>query len=223
MKRKKPKEISEYENKPRKFYFDEEKFSPWAYGEQRRRGFKFAKNSLLIILVAAMAIQTGLLIKLSIINKSEAAYQDLQDLKRYVAQLEKQLENYSGIDKEVARIRQQAQSSKKFEERFDRGEASISLRMDHLTMSLENLQKQFAKYQNFKPVSMQKPIRANEPDQASKPSSMTTVYHTVVRGDTLYGISKRYNLGLKKLLKMNEMATNAVIMAGQKLIIKNGS
>jgi LysM repeat protein len=44
----------------------------------------------------------------------------------------------------------------------------------------------------------------------------------VAPGDTLYSISKKYDLKVEELLDMNRMKTGAVIVPGQKLIVRSG-
>jgi LysM repeat protein len=137
-----------------------------------------------------------------------------------IGQLEERLEKYEGMDAKVTRIWEQAADYEKFKSRFDRSEASMSLRMDHLTMSLEALQKQVN-------ATKEKP----EPQPTAKPSKSTPAaspdvpvqYHQVVAGDTLYNISKRYNLTVDELLKINRMDKNTIIVPGQKLVVRKGT
>ena len=90
---------------------------------------------------------------------------------------------------------EQAKSFEKFKDRFDRSEASMSLRMDHLTMSLEALQKQLNETQQ--PKAKAAPV-AEKPAAASKPKAAAVIrYHQVQPGDTLYSISKKYALKVK--------------------------
>ncbi|MCL2131549.1 MAG: peptidoglycan DD-metalloendopeptidase family protein [Lentimicrobiaceae bacterium] len=53
--------------------------------------------------------------------------------------------------------------------------------------------------------------------QENKPES---AYHTVKKGDTLYSISKRYNISIEEICKLNNIFENNVLNIGQKLKIK---
>ncbi len=44
-------------------------------------------------------------------------------------------------------------------------------------------------------------------------------YHTVKRGDSLWLIARKYNLQLKKLLRLNKLKKNSVLQLGQQLLI----
>jgi membrane-bound lytic murein transglycosylase D len=45
------------------------------------------------------------------------------------------------------------------------------------------------------------------------------IYHTVVTGDTLYNISRRYGLSVQELMALNGLENN-VIRKGQQLKVK---
>lgn len=45
-------------------------------------------------------------------------------------------------------------------------------------------------------------------------------YHLVIKGDTLYNISRRYNLSLAQLKRLNNMTTDENIRIGQTLRVR---
>ncbi len=48
-------------------------------------------------------------------------------------------------------------------------------------------------------------------------------YHKVVRGDTLYSISRKYGLSVEKILQLNNVNENQTIQPGQKLMVTTDS
>jgi N-acetylmuramoyl-L-alanine amidase len=48
---------------------------------------------------------------------------------------------------------------------------------------------------------------------------MTTIYHTVVRGDTLYGIAAHYHVSPKVIARRNHLPSSLVVVLGQRLAI----
>lgn len=52
-----------------------------------------------------------------------------------------------------------------------------------------------------------------------KPKSVSVKAHTVKKGETLYSISKKYNIAVQQLKKANNLSSNTISI-GQKLIIK---
>jgi LysM repeat protein/uncharacterized protein involved in exopolysaccharide biosynthesis len=55
----------------------------------------------------------------------------------------------------------------------------------------------------------------------STPSGITSKYHTVKRGETLYSIAKRYGINISKLREINNL-NNRALSPGQKIIIEQG-
>jgi LysM repeat protein len=70
---------------------------------------------------------------------------------------------------------------------------------------------------------MEKQIAANKSRfddiQVASQSTSATRVHVVKKGDTLYSLSRKYDVNLGKLLRANGMGENAVIYPGQKLTI----
>jgi LysM repeat protein len=60
-----------------------------------------------------------------------------------------------------------------------------------------------------------------ESSKSSKVSEKTTNkrYHTVSAGETLYSISRRYGLPVKKIQLLNKLSDRFVIYPGQKLLV----
>ena len=145
----------------------------------------------------------------------------IADLEQRLALLEEKLDKVDGVDEKVTRIWEQAKSFETFKSRFDRSEASMSLRMDHLAMSLDALQKKTNETaQKLSAVEKKAPV----PAAAARPSAVKTATaapstHTVTAGETLYSISKRYNLTVEALRSLNKLPKGAVIHVGQKLVV----
>ena len=199
-------------------FFDEEQYSPWADKKDDKKGLRLGKIPLLFILLAGaiVALVAALLMLIFNGDSDMASNQKIAALEKRLQQNEERLIKYEAIDEKVTRIWEQAKSFEKFKDRFDRSEASMSLRMDHLTMSLEALQKQLAEAQQPKPVPIvEKPAAHGEPEAAP-----VIKYHQVAPGDTLYSISKKYGLKVEDLLNMNRMKAGSVIVSGQKLIVR---
>ena len=204
-------------------YFDEEEYSPWAEGKSQNKNIKLAKPPALLLLLslAIIALVVVLLMLLFNGDADPIAQQKLDAMESRLLALEERLDKYEAIDEKVTRIWEQAKSFEKFKDRFDRSEASTSLRMDHLTMSLETLQKQVN-------ASQKKAVAApvtTPPKASAAPSGPKAkiAYHEVKAGETLYSISKQYGMTVEELLKLNRMKSGSVIVVGQKLIVPSDS
>jgi LysM repeat protein len=204
------------EEKAEEEHFNEEQYSPWAEGKETKKGIKLGTFQVPPLLIGAAVLvlcAVLLFILLSGGGDETSDPQRMAVLEQRLSQLEERLDKYEGIDEKVTAIWEQAKSFEKFKDRFDRSEASISLRMDHLAMSLETLQKQL------------NDARIPESGGASKKpepvkSASKTKYHQVEAGDTFYSIGKKYDLSVEDLIRLNKMKPDSVLMPGQKLIIR---
>jgi murein DD-endopeptidase MepM/ murein hydrolase activator NlpD len=83
---------------------------------------------------------------------------------------------------------------------------------------------------NIKPIPQKKEsayIRKENSvvaDSVKTPQNMLPVYrpmyHVVQKGETLYKISKKYNISVEDLMKLNNLTETSMIFAGQKLKVK---
>ena len=168
--------------------------------------------------ISAVALVGIILLFLFFNLSNSTGSKRIAELEQKIEQLEMQLEKFEGVDEKVTRIWEQAKAFETFKTRFDRSEASISLRMDHFAMSLDTLKKKTDK--TISEVEKLKKTQARK----STPKKATTVKsavsgktHTVAAGDTLYSISKKYHLSVDELKSLNKLKTGAVIHVGQTL------
>ncbi len=201
--------------------FDEEQFSPWAdHKSKQKHGSLIKTPVLLVLLVVAIAALVAVLLMLVMGGRGSVGAGQLASYDERIKNLEERLDKYEAIDEKVTRIWEQAKSFEKFKGRFDRSEASMSLRMDHLTMSLETLQKQLAEAQQPVTRSAPPPSKSASPTQIETPkTSKQDKYHQVQAGDTIYSISRKYKLTVDQLRKLNQLKPNSVIQPGQKLVV----
>jgi LysM repeat protein len=202
------------EEKTEEDQFDEEQYSPWAEGKETKKGINLARFQVPPVLsISAVVVLLAVLLVVLLHGGGDTADpQRIAALEQRISQLEDRLDKYEGIDEKVTTIWEQAKSYEKFKDRFDRSEASISLRMDHLTMSLEALQKQLNEARNTR-------ARVAAKERVSDKPSSKVKYHQVEPGDTFYSISKKYNLSVEELIRLNKLKPDSVLRPGQKLIV----
>jgi len=91
-------------------------------------------------------------------------------------------------------------------------EAALTGKLDTLAQRVEALEK--------KPVAVvaEKPKAA----QKEKPAAAATgkKLHTVQKGETIYGISKKYGMKPDDLRKLNNLGAEDTVKPGQKLVVK---
>lgn len=83
-------------------------------------------------------------------------------------------------------------------------------RVDVLAQKVDMLEKQ----------KQPSPEPKAKPSTPSKPAaSAEKKYHTVRKGETLYGISKKYGISVGELRKLNNLSADQLLRAGQKLLV----
>ena len=156
----------------------------------------------------------------------------IDELELRIQNIEKRVSSVLEADEKVNKIWEQAKTFEKFKERFNRSEASILLRMDHLATSLDINRKMFEKTKN---PAKNKIVPKKQKQAVSKPplkklaqkikkrpihGTSKTIFHKIIKGETLYSISQRYNVSIADLRRINNLKKEAVIRPGQKLKIR---
>lgn len=145
-------------------------------------------------------------------NKGEVDRKQFSAMEARLEKLEGRIAKLEDVDEKITRIWEQAKDFEQFKKRFDRQEASLSLRLDDLTKDVNRLQQR---------KTEAKPVKAetSKPKQSSDATSKQK-FHTVSPGETLYSISRQYGLTVEKLRQMNKLAAGATIHPDQKLLVK---
>ncbi len=88
-------------------------------------------------------------------------------------------------------------------------DSSLVHRVEALSQKVEKLEKkaQLATESKAEPAS---------------PKATPKRYHTVHKGETLSGISKKYGIGVEELRKLNGLSRNQPVRTGQKLVVSAG-
>jgi LysM repeat protein len=191
-----------------------EEYSPWkkkATGKFGSNLFKKPDGIPLSRFGIGFLILAILLILLFTRSRSSTVENKILALENQMTKLEESIAKFEAIDDRVAQIWEQAQTFEQFKERFDRSEASLMLRMDHMAKNLDNIQKQMGK-------SSARKAKSSTSTTVSKKTAKKR-FHTVKPGETLYKIGRQYGLTVEKMRRLNKLADSAVIHPGQKLLV----
>jgi LysM repeat protein len=110
-----------------------------------------------------------------------------------------------------------------------RGNGTSVEALKAMEVKLADLEKKWAKLEGLeqKTADLEKQIRKLQGSlsQLRRPVSSKSQgarYHEVRQGETLSGIAKVYDLGLKDLCRLNQITPETVIRPGQRLLISSG-
>ncbi len=101
--------------------------------------------------------------------------------------------------------------------RMDRFEANLASRTAELENKLTQLQASLSASAPAQQPTPQPPVKK----AGITKKKSTAKYHTVVKGDTLFGICRKYNINIDQLCKFNDITPKSQIHPGQKLKISN--
>ena len=209
------------DNEPVEDYVDEETYSPW---QKKTPGSWFSmgagKPILLFILAAA-----GLLILVFVVgnifsNTGGGSYDgEFRVLDERIRQLELKLDTLEETYATVSQINGLNNKNEQLKGRFDRMESALSLRMDLITKKVSKSKANTAAVAKKK-TAQKAPEKKSVGKTTPKPVEKTPVrYHDVSAKETLFSISRKYDLTVGELMKMNNLAKDQTIQVGQKLIV----
>ena len=194
---------SDSENLPEEEYLEEEGYQTLTEKKPLPRGW-----FIVPVLLVGIVIVVMLAIWFRGAPQNTQADGRIQQIEDRIIMMEKRLAELTGIDEKMSGLERDGQAYLQAIERLNRLETTVSMRVERVEQALSTLQAKQAKPQP-RTEKVAKPT-------TSKKESIT---HVVKTGDTLYAISRRYDISIDQLRKDNELNKNSTIKPGQKLII----
>jgi len=128
---------------------------------------------------------------------------DMKSIKDRLEQLEKRLAEY-----------EQQKEVKELQAKYDEGKAALE---EQLKKIEEKYEKISGKTEKAKTPSPEEPLSQKKATAVAKQQN-----HTVSRGETLYSISRKYNISVTELCRLNNLKKTQKLQTGQNLLIANG-
>jgi LysM repeat protein len=135
---------------------------------------------------------------------SEVSREDLDAINQKMAMIEKRLSGLQSPEDRTDQVAGQFENIEKKLRKIEGASRSLKKRMDQLNSRVDKLQRQ--------QVADRKAPVDSTPVSGRR-------YHTVTRGETLYGISKKYDISLTQLRRLNKLSKTEEIYPGQKLLV----
>jgi hypothetical protein len=142
---------------------------------------------------------------------SEAISQRLGQVEEKIGSVETALKPLSGLQEDMETV-------KKSVLRFDSADASMSARVQRLAEELASLKDEMAELKKAREAEVKTSAAAPRADQTEAASG--AVYHEVRKGDTLYNISRRYDVSVGEIRSLNGLSGQDAIHPGQKLKVE---
>ena len=135
--------------------------------------------------------------------------EQLQALEKRIEQLEKRMTTMGVMDQALERIDKSEKELGLIMERVDRFESTLTTQIDQIIKELGVLHQKTGSSPTPK-TQAPKPVAKTGTGKKAK-------FHEVSVGETLYSISRRYDLTVDQLREYNNIGKDAAIRPGQKL------
>ena len=146
-----------------------------------------------LILIVLFALFSG--------SGNKASTVDLNPIKARLDQLENRLAQLEGTEQRISRLEGRYKGLERSITKMNESGRSLRGRLNKLTDKIDRLGKT--------PRAVQRePI-----------SQANGRYHKVRRGDTLFGIARKYGIAVDQLYRLNNLTKNQDIYPGQKILI----
>jgi len=204
--------------------------SKYAGGEERERPYEYAANddsaakrSLKPVLIAGGGLLVAVIVVLMFLSSPKSTEKDqLKGIETRLKQIEEKLAKLEWIDTGMARLDRKEKDFATLAERMTQMESSINRRIDQLGKeAVKPAAKQepaTAKAESAHPRPEAAPAKSAPASAKAEKDSKAKV-HVVEKGETIYGISRRYGIPVEQILKSNHLSPKDPIRPGQKLVL----
>lgn len=190
----------------------------------RPAGKSFPVSTLLLAVIgAALVVVVMVAVWFWERPRNGSPVKQLKLLEHRIGRLEERIARLSGIDERVMTLESQGQKFMTAVDRLDRFETAMTLRMDVMAEDLAGLRQAAggpSPSANAATAGEATQPQAPIPPASAPPTSEETRFHTVSAGETLYSISRRYDLSVDELRQANQLDEDATIYPGQQLKIR---
>ena len=204
-----------------KYAGSEEREEPYEYTASEDNA---AKRSLKPVLIAGGGLLVAVIVVLMFLSGSpkSAEKDQIKSIETRLKQIEEKLAKLEWIDTGMARLDRKEKDFATLAERVTQMESSMNRRIDQLG---KEAARPAAKQESATAKTESAPPRPEAASAKSAPASpkaekdSKAKVHVVEKGETLYGISRRYGIPAEQLFKLNQLSPKDPIRPGQKLIL----
>jgi LysM repeat protein len=202
----------------------------YAGGEEREEPYEYAasedntaKRSLKPVLIAGGGLLVAVIVVLMFLSSPKSTEKDqIKGIETRLKQIEEKLAKLEWIDTGMARLDRKEKDFAALTERMTQMESSMNRRIDQLGKEVvrpaAKQEPATVKPESAPPRPEAAPAKPAPAAPKAEKDSKTKV-HVVEKGETLYGISRRYGIPADQLFKLNHLSPKDPIRPGQKLVL----
>jgi LysM repeat protein len=151
-------------------------------------------------------------------NVSSAAFSDFE---MRIQNIEKALQLEQGLKSEGVNIKESVMEVNHIKDRLGRLETAFSVKFDSLIDRMGKIEKSISQLEN---KTVKKIVKKESEPKAAVPVKKAvkkkSQFHMVKKKETLYSISKKYNISIDQLRKLNKLSKGATIYPGDNLLVR---
>jgi LysM repeat protein len=151
-------------------------------------------------------------------NVSSAAFSDFE---MRIQNIEKALQIEQGLKSEGVNIKESVMEVNHIKDRLGRLETAFSVKFDSLIDRMGKIEKSISQLEN---KTVKKIVKKEPEPKAAVPVKKAvkkkSQFHMVKKKETLYSISKKYNISIDQLRKLNKLSKGATIYPGDNLLVR---
>ncbi|MEJ2164022.1 MAG: LysM peptidoglycan-binding domain-containing protein [Desulfobacterales bacterium] len=180
----------------------------------------FHKKTILPFIIGGVGLIVLVLVFAIILSGRDegADRKTLQALETRIEQIEDKLASASANEQTLEQLARQERGLSTLGERFRGFESTVTTQIDQIIKELGTLHQKIDRPPVSKAQALP-PAEKRAPAVAQKKTGNPEFYQ-VQAGDTLFRISRRYDLTVQQLQSYNNLAPNAAIYPGQKLKLR---
>ncbi len=178
---------------------------------RRKSILNFNPRRKTLILGGAGILILIVLIALFSAGDNKLSTGDLSSIQIRLDQLDKRLTHLEGMEARIASLERQEKGWEQSVAEVDRSGKSLTQRLDKLAQKVDQLEKRMASA----PAKTEAPY----PIQKRPFPLDKGRYHEVRSGETLYRISRQYDISVDELCRLNNLTPEQAIHPGQKLLV----
>jgi len=165
----------------------------------------------------------AVIVVLMFLSSPKSAEKDqLKSIETRLKQIEEKLAKLEWIDTGMARLDRKEKDFATLAERVAQMESSMNRRIDQLgkegARPAAKNEPAMSKTESAPPKPEAAPPKSAPASPKAEKDTKAKV-HVVEKGETLYGISRRYGIPAEQLLKLNHLSPKDPIRPGQKLVL----
>ena len=187
----------------------------------KRSGSNPKSPRTVLFLAGACIVLIAALVALFFWRGEGKPNEEITRIQAKLDQLEDRFGQISSLNDRIDYLEKREKSAQQYMVKTDKSVNAMTEHLDILTKEFDRMQQRVGAIEAAKAEAP--PRSPVSPEPVAKAQKVEENYHEVGRGDTLYGIARKYGISVDTLRSLNNLTNGQPIYPGQKLLVNPGS